>query len=1006
MSAVNKKHGSILIAGGGIGGMQSAIDLAESGFKVYLVQKESSLGGTMSRLDKTFPTGDCAMCMLSPKLVEVGRHPDISLYSLSEITNIKGEPGNFTVTIKRYPRYVSEEKCTGCGLCEEKCPKKVPNEYEQELSERKAIYVLFPQAYPATRVIDKNSCIYFQKGKCRACEKLCPAKAIEFDQAEQEQEIHVGAVILAPGLSRFEANLRGELGLGRWQNVVTSIQFERILSASGPYGGVVKRPSDGGYPKKIAWLQCVGSRDPFHKKSWCSSVCCMYATKQAIIAKEHDSNIEPSIFYMELRSYGKDFDHYVARGKKDYNVRYIRASVSAVRENPETGDLILRYSGENGELIEEQFSMVVLSVGFEPQQNTSDLAKILSVELRSDGFAKTKTFSPIDTSHDGIYITGLLQGPKDIPETVMQGSAAAGRAMALLGDARGTEISVKKLPPEKDIKDEDDVRMGVFVCRCGINIAQTVDVQAVVDAIKDMPGIIHSEETMYACAQDSQNKLKNLIKDKNLNRVLVASCTPRTHAPLFQDTIRDAGLNRYLFELADIREQCAWCHIGHKQDATKKAIDLVKMSIAKLKLLVPITSETVGVVGAALIIGGGLAGMTAALSIAEQGYHAYLIEQDDHLGGLAGELYFAQDGSDIQKEIKLLEQRVLNHRFITTFLNTEITKTEGFVGNFKTTISNGESLEHGAIIICSGGEVYTPAGEYLYGDHSKVITQKDLEAFILNNSVKPTESYVMIQCVGSREDPHDYCSRICCQDAIKNAIAIKEKYPDAGVIIFYRDIRTYGLREQYYEKARKLGVVFIRFDLDKKPIVKKMSDNALTISAYDPIINLPITIAADWLILSVGLKPRKDADKISKLFKLTQNNDGFFLEAHVKLRPVDFASEGIYLAGLAHSPKNIDETVFQALAAAGRAGTLLSHKNLTVSGSVARHNRDICMSCLSCIRKCPYGAPFIDSDGRVSHNEVKCVGCGVCAGICPAKAFQVSGFKDEQILSMIETIAV
>ena len=997
-------RGSVLVVGGGIGGMQSALDLAESGFKVHLVQKEPSLGGTMSRLDKTFPTGDCAMCMLSPKLVEVGRHPDIVLHSLSEIVKIEGAPGNFAVTVKKHPRYVSEEKCTGCGLCEDKCPKKVPNEYEQGLCDRKAIYVLFPQAYPATRVIDKNACIYFQKGKCKACEKLCPVKAIEFDQSEQEFDVNVGAVILAPGLSRFEANLRGELGLGRWQNVVTSVQFERILSASGPYGGEVRRPSDGRHPEKIAWLQCVGSRDPFHNKPWCSSVCCMYATKQAIIAKEHDSNIKPSIFYMELRTYGKDFDHYVARGKNDYNVRYVRASVSAVREDPKTQDLILRYSQENGELIEERFSMVVLSVGFEPQKDISDLAKVLSVDLRQDGFVKTNTFSPIDTSRDGIYVTGLLQAPKDIPETVMQGSAVAGRAMALLGNARGTEVSVKELPPEKDIN-SDDTRMGVFICRCGINIAQTVDVQAVVEAIKDEPGVVYAEEIMYACAQDSQSRLKNIIADKNLNRVIVASCTPRTHAPLFQDTIRDAGLNRYLFELVDIREQCAWCHMGQNKEATKKAIALTKMSISKARLLAPIASETVSVTNTALIIGGGLAGMTAALSIAEQGYHAYLIEQGDRLGGLAREIHFSQDGSEVQKELDSLEKQIVSHKLITTFLNTEVIKTEGFVGNFKTTISDGKTLEHGAIIICSGGEIYVPDGEYLYGKHSKVITQKDLEERMLKDSVSPDKSYVMIQCVGSREDPHDYCSRVCCQDAIKNAIAIKKKYPNASVTILYRDIRTYGLREQYYEKARELGVVFIRFDIDRKPVVTETEDK-LSVSAYDTVVNLPVTVMADWLILSVGLKPRKDADKISKLFKLTQNYDGFFLEAHVKLRPVDFASEGIYLAGLAHSPKNFDETVSQALAAAGRAGNLLSRKTLSVSGSVARHNRDICMSCLSCVRKCPYGAPFIDSDGRISHNEVKCVGCGVCAGICPAKAFQVSGFKDEQILSMIKAIAV
>jgi heterodisulfide reductase subunit A len=994
------KKGSVLIVGGGIGGMQAALDLADGGFKVHMVQRDPSIGGTMVMLDKTFPTGDCSMCMISPKMVEVGRHLNIDIHSLAEVMSVEGEPGDFKVRIKLAPRYVDPKKCTGCGDCEAKCPRKVTSEFEQGLATRKAIYSLFPQAVPNTRAIDKNNCLFFTRGRCRICEKTCKAGAINYEDTGEELELHVGAIILCPGLDRYDAKVRGELGLGRWRNVVTSIQFERILSASGPYKGEIKRPFDGKHPKKVAWIQCVGSRDTHNANPWCSSVCCMYATKQAIIAGEHDSQIEATIFFMDMRSFGKDFDKYVERAKNEYGVRYKRAMISAVREEPDTGNLFLRYAAEDGKLIDETFDMVVLSVGLEPHKDAVAFAKTFGIDTNAYRFAKTSPLKPVQSTRAGIFVTGTYQAPKDIPETVMQGSAVAGEVMALLSDARGKETVTKEFPPEKDLTGEEP-RIGVFVCHCGINIASTVQVEKVVEAVKDMPGVVYATNTLYACSQDSQEMLKKIVREMNLNRVVVASCTPRTHEPLFQETIRDAGLNKYLFDLADIREQCSWCHMGQKEDATRKAIQIVKMAIAKTRLLEPLRTDTVGVTPAAMVIGGGIAGITAALSLADQGFHVSLIEREKEMGGLLKNLYYTLEGDDVREFLKARIKHVLTHKRIKVYTNAEVEKTGGFVGNFETTLTNGSVIKHGVIILATGGVEYQPT-EYLCNDSDRVITQSQLERKLASEeNSRDGNRYVMIQCVGSREEPNQYCSRICCQNAIKNAITLKEREPKAQIFVLYRDIRTYGLKEDYYKKARDMGVLFVRYDVDRKPVVEKIGDK-IRIKTWDYMLNKELILNADWLVLSTGLRPHPTTDKVGETYKVTRNSDGYFLEAHVKLRPVDFPSDGIFVAGLAHAPKNLDETISQALAAAGRAGVILSKESLAVSGIIAKHRKDLCMSCLSCFRICPFDSPYIDDEGKVAHNEVKCHGCGICAGICPAKAFQVNNFRDDQILAMID----
>lgn len=997
----NDKIGSVLVVGSGIGGMQAALDLANSGFMVHMISDEPSIGGTMAMLDKTFPTGDCAMCMISPRMVEASRHHNIKLHTMAEVLSIDGHEGNFVAKINQRARYVDAAKCTGCGDCEPKCPVKVFDSFNQGLNKRKAIYALFPQAVPNTRAIDQENCLYLTKNVCRKCEKVCQAGAINFDDTDKEIELHIGSVILTPGLATYQPEIRKEFGIGRHKNVVTALQFERLLSASGPCGGEVSRPSDGAHPKRLAWIQCVGSRNPHNANPWCSSVCCMYAAKQSIIAKEHDPDVQSTVFYMELRAFGKDFDKYIERAKNDAEVVYKRAMVSEVIEDPTTGNLFIHSVGDDGKLVNEEFDMVILSIGFEPREDAGEFATIFGISSDEYGFAKTSKLHPVETSRKGIYVAGTYQGPKDIPETVIQGSGAAAEAMALLGSKRGTEVTEVVLPEERDTSGEEP-RIGVIVCHCGTNIAGVVDVEKVAEVAAGQPGVTHSETVVYACAPDGQQKIRDLIEEKHLNRVVVASCTPRTHGPLFMDTIREVGLNKFLFELADIREQCSWCHMNDKENATSKAIEIVNMNVAKTRRLLPVTTASVGVDHTALVVGGGIAGMNASLSLAAQGYGVHLVERNSELGGLLKNVYTTIDGDDVQAYLADVIRKVEKNSAITVHLETTVDKIDGFVGNFETLLAGGEKLAHGALLIASGGVEYEPV-EYGYEASDRVITQRQLEAELQHNGPEKEATYVMIQCVGSREDPDNYCSRICCQDALKNAIAIKEKSPEARVVVLYRDMRAYGLKEDYYRQARDLGVLFFLYTPDLKPQTEINGDK-IQVTFLSTILGKDMVVDADYLVLSTGLRPQPDGDEFAKKFKLTCNIDGFLLEAHVKLRPVDFPSEGFFLAGLAHAPKNLEETISQSLAAAGRVGALLSNEKLTVSGVISKHNRDLCMSCLACVKKCPFGAPFIDEDGKVSHNEVKCTGCGICAGVCPAKAYQVNYFRDDQLLAMIDSV--
>ena len=1004
--------GDVMVVGGGISGIQASLDLAEMGFKVYLVDKSPAIGGKMAQLDKTFPTNDCSMCIESPKFIECSRHPNINILTYTEVDRVAGEAGNFKVTLIKKPRYILDEKCRGCTTCTEYCPVKVPDRYNQCLSLSKCSHIYFSQAVPLVTYIDPENCLFLQDQKCNICVGVCKNNAIDLYQKEERLEVEVGAIILAPGYEIFDPKLRGDYGYGRFKNVVTSLDFERILCSTGPYEGEIRRPSDGKHPRKIAWIHCVGSRQVIPGgNSYCSAVCCTYTQKQVILAKDHDSEIQATIFHNDIRSFGKDFERFYQRTENLPGVRFIRSYVSLGREIPESKNVTLKYSTTDDGVKEEEFDLVVLSVGLNPPENVEELAKKFGIELNAHQFCKTNPATPIETSRPGILVSGAFQGPIDIPESVMTASGADALCSQLLAYRRGKLAKERIYPPERDVSGEEP-RVGVFVCHCGANIGRVVNVPSVVEYALTLPNVVHAQENLFSCSTDAARQIADAIKEKGLNRVVVAACTPRTHEPLFRDTLREGGINPYYFEFANIREHCSWVHSKEKEKATQKAKDLVRMSVARVKLLQPLTEFQLPVDKRGLVVGGGLAGMTSALSLANQGFEVYLVEKDKELGGMARRLYYTLDGMDVQAYLAELIHKVNQHPLIHKFTDATITEASGYVGNFVTKVMSGgrvREIKHGITIIATGAEEYKPT-EYLYGKDDRVLTLVELEEQIAKKEprVINSQSLVMIQCVGCRQKDRNYCSRVCCSHSIKCALKLKEKNPKMDIYIIYRDMRTYGFREDYYREAANQEVKFIRYEPEDKPQVEAIEEGGrrmLRVTVTDPILGKKIAIDADLLALAAAVIPSATSSEISRLFKVPLNPDGFFLEAHVKLRPVDFAADGVFLCGIAHYPKHISEAISQAYGAAGRAATILSKDSVTASGAICEVNEGKCVGCGQCQAVCKYGAiELLDTPQgkRARVIPVLCKGDGLCSTKCPTGAISAKHYTDEQIFAEID----
>ncbi len=841
--------------------------------------------------------------------------------------------------------------------------------------------------------------------ECKECVEACKQNAIDHLMGERTIELEVGSVVLTTGFEEFDARRKGEFGWGRYPNVVTSVQFERMLSAAGPFEGHIMRLSDRREAKRVAWIQCVGSRDSKCGNEYCSSICCMASTKQAMVAQDHTPGLEATIFYMDIRAHGKDFDQYYERAKNQNGVRYIKSIPSRIVQMPGTMNPRARFVDETGKLHEEEFDLIVLAVGLEPSGAARELASRLGIELNEYGFCATQRSLPLSTSRPGVFVAGAFQEPKDIPETVMQASGAASMAMELLASARNTRTVKKKYPDEHDVTDEEP-RIGVFVCHCGRNIGSVIDVEHVAKTIEAEPGVVLATHTMFTCSDTSLSNIRAQIVEHRLNRIVVASCTPRTHEPLFRETMREAGLNPYLFEMANIRDQCSWVHSASPQIATQKAAELVKMAVARSRLLSPLEPGTLAVDQRGLVIGGGLAGMTAALALANQGFKVHLVERTQRLGGHLHDIHHTLEDTDVAGLMASLIRQVQEHKNIDVYLGTDVAEVKGHIGEFHATLScDGRKSEvsAGAVIVATGAEK-AQTTKFLGGSSPKITTQIDLEKQLHEGHLAAgVKSVVMIQCAGSRDEERPYCSRICCSMAVKNALAIKAKSPETEVFVLYRDIRTYGFREIYYKKAREAGVVFLRYTPEQAPIVSETG--GLKVGVNSPDFPEPIEIETDLVVLSTGIEAdRTNNKRVSDMLKVPLNADGFYVEAHMKLRPVDFATEGIFLCGLAHSPKFIDETIAQARAAAARAATVLSKTHLDVSPQVSYVDQSKCISCMTCVHACPYGAPFCNTDGKGQIEAAKCMGCGICASECPARAIQLNHFVTDQFRVMIRTL--
>lgn len=1004
-------NSNIMVIGGGISGIEASLTLAEQGYHVILVEKTSSVGGRMAQLDKTFPTLDCSICILAPKMVESSRHPNIELLAYSEVESVDGSAGDFNVKVKKKAKYVNWDACTGCGSCSEKCPmKKIPSEFEEGMGNRTAIYIPFPQAVPRKAVIDPEKCLYLTKGACQLCEKECEAEAINWDDKDEIVEYNVASIIVATGFDQLDPSVIDRYHYGEYPNVITAMQYERLLSASGPTEGELLRPSDKKHAHNIAFVSCVGSRNE-DLCAYCSKFCCMYQTKEGVVTREHAPDTNVTIFFNDIRVIGKNQEEFIERAKNEYNLIYYRGIPGDIRENPENHNLYVKHANlDTGDVETSEFDLVVLANAVIPRKDAGALAKIIGIEQNEFGFFKTEASTEdLQSTREGIYVTGSCQSPDDIANSVAKAGGAAGLAANHAVPLTPEEMEIE-LPPLKEIKITDEPRIGVFICRCGINIAGYMEIPELVEYAKTLPNVVYSMENKYSCSQLTQDIIKEKIEELNLNRVVVAACTPRTHEPLFQKTIREAGLNEYLFNFVSIRELDSWVHMHDKPKATDKAKDLIRMGVARVAAQKPESKIKGDVVPEALVVGGGVSGISAAIEIASKGFKVHVVEKEARLGGQLNLIYKINfDRIDSKQYLENMLKEYNEMKNITTYLDSEVADIKGSIGDFDVKVINHKDqktipLNVGVIITTTGAYEYKPEGWYHYGENENVMTQLELSDKLRNNELKDGENLVFIHCVGSRQPEGGngvtYCSLICCSESIRHALYVKENYPKSNIYVLYRDIRVGTDEEPYYWKARE-NVNYIRFNEYPEVEVK---DSKLIVDVKDILTQVDLSIEADKVVLSTPLIPY-DTKKLGEQIKCARDQNGFFLEAHVKLRPVDFATDGIFLAGTCHGPKGIADSISQARAAAAHALIPLISGEVENEPLVSVVDPALCIACQKCEEVCNFGAIGVNFDNEIlvsKSNPLLCKGCGDCSAACPAGAITMSHFADNQIYPMIE----
>lgn len=996
----------VLVIGGGIAGAQAALLLAEKDRNVYMLDSAPAIGGFFPLLDRQFPTNSCGVCFMSPKppalcpIYESDFHENIDVITNSDITGLSGEAGNFEVTYSERPRFVDIEKCTLCDKCTEVCPVEVGSEFGGGLEKRKAIYLPFVQAIPRSYVIDEKTCT-----QCGECVTVCTPQAINLEGKPEEKKLKVGAIVMGFGFEPFAAKLKGEFGLGRYKNVLSSIQYERMISFSGPSSGMPQRLSDGNKIQKVAFIQCVGSRDIACGQEYCSSICCMYATKQAMVSKERIKDLDAAVFYMDIRTMGKDYERYYEKAKNEYSVRYIRSAISSIRELKRTNNLLITYGTESGDLKEEEFDTVVLSVGFTPPEDIKQIASHLGVDLNEYSFCATNEFNPTSTSVPGIFVGGALREPKDIPETVVDACSAADDVSNLLDKLEEKETGDS--PEQKDLPGDEELKIGIFLCDTKGMLQQRLNTDTIINHFRQDQNVASIEKVDITSLKKGMDAVKKLIDKKKLNRVIMAGYRGITLSRKLRKSLGEPEFENLYFDYADIGEFCADVHGDDPEASTKKAVGLISASIRKVKRGYPVRVGTKKLQPGVLVVGGGIAGMTSSLSLARQGIKVTLVEKESELGGLGRTAHFTLKGSDIQSLVKDLVSKVESHEGIEVLKEAELASLTGTWGNFTSRISIGEQekeIPYGAVIFATGGREAS-VKEYLYGENQNVVTQRQFEGLIAEGDerVKTAKNIVMIQCVGSRDENRPYCSRVCCNHAVKNSLKVKEINPEVTIYVLNRDIRTYGFYEKKYLEARGQGVVFVRYEVDNKPRVSEKEDR-VAVSFTDAIVNEEKTVDADLLVLSVGIEPN-DNRELAKIADVELNADGFFAEANPKSAPLDSVDRGKYFCGLCHSPNHIEDALCQGKAAAARASALLWSGVERLSDSQAIVNERRCCGCGICVTTCPYDARIIDvSKNKAVVLEELCRGCGTCTIACPNGASQQLDFERATMFEMLNEI--
>ncbi|HUV51019.1 MAG TPA: FAD-dependent oxidoreductase [Anaerolineae bacterium] len=977
---MDNQTAKILVVGAGISGIRAALDFANMGYHVCIIEKSPGVGGILTQLDYQFPDNHCGMCRMLPMIdrdicsqfcLRKGLfHDNITVLTSTEMVSIEGNPGHLKVVLSRQPGGVDPELCSNCGACEKVCPVTVPDTFNAGLVERRAICLPVPHQTISAYSIDWDACT-----KCGECEKACPAGAIKMDSETEVFEMEdVAVVILATGTKLFNPDSVDLYGYGGFPNVVTSTAFERILSSSGPYKGRFVRPSDGREIKRVAWIQCVGSRNVMTGADYCSNACCMFAIKEALLAREKMAkDAETIIFYMDMRTFGRDFQRYRDRAEKESGVRFVRCRPHSIEPGDNPGDLRLRYVDSKQRPIEEDFDMVVLSTGKEPEQKLPDYAQ-----------------------HEGVFVVESARNLKDISGSVIGAEVAAGRAFRML----------KKLgvtPPDAGTQEkmaghakafEDRPLVQVVLCECD----RIPDIGSLMDRLKPelekFPGRLNIVRIKPLCNDKGLDEVKRITGENAANRLLFAACNKYVLRPGLKKLEEDTGLFPSLVEVVDIQP--------YKERGFDSLIKELEMAISRLRSRRVLNENSRAVEGRALVVGSGPAGLSAALALADNNIKVVLVEKSETLGG---NLKYIHD-DELKQSIEAILNEVENNSAIKILKGAELMSSFGIPGQFTSKISRrsgGEkTIHHGVTILATGGKP-AQTDSYNIANHKRVVTLFEMEKIINDPSFakQPVKSVVMIQCAGTREEPRNYCSRICCISALNNAMKIKQIHPESEVYIFYRDMMTYGDSESIYTEARTKGIMFIPFDLNSKPEVVIESDGPV-VKGFDPFLGVQVNLKPDWISLAVGVVPNP-AEDLVKIFGIEITQDGFIKEADSKWRPVDTGQEGVFVCGLARAPARAEEAMQEGEAAAQRALRILSRNEITPQRLTARVRHSICSACGLCIEVCPFNARYMDiEEGKIMVDIASCQGCGACAAICPNSATLMVDFEDDGIMNVIE----